>query len=187
MNGDPFSFCFKLPSEGLALQSVALFGGVPELRFRYSYKVPTITEEDVASAVRLSNENARPEFFYGGFPIHHPFSGRWSKLYYPRWLEDTSLGDLLARADWEMKCLTIGVKSDPSKTVFCSWAKKSNLTGLRSRLDFRCESLLESGRVYLSCESVTTAESEDELYFVEEPKMRIDDMCSKSYSCRICH
>ena len=42
---DGFTFRFTLPSDGLALRSVAIVDDVPEIRFDASHKVPTITEE----------------------------------------------------------------------------------------------------------------------------------------------
>ena len=62
-----YAFRFTLPPDGLAVRSVAIVNGVPEIRFGASHKVPTITEEDVAIALRLALEGNRPEFFLLGF------------------------------------------------------------------------------------------------------------------------
>jgi len=66
---DELVFRFKLPADGLALRSMALVKGVPELHFDISPKVPTITEQDVATAIRLASENKRPEFFLHSCPF----------------------------------------------------------------------------------------------------------------------
>ena len=73
---DGFTFHYKLSSDGLALRSVAIVDEVPELRFDALHKVPTITEEDVAIALRLASDGIRPEFSYISIPLWHPFSGR---------------------------------------------------------------------------------------------------------------
>ena len=72
-DGEVFiTFNFKLPETGLALHSVRLIDGVPELYFTASRNVPTILEEDVATVFRLVSENKRPEFYYIFFPPTHP-------------------------------------------------------------------------------------------------------------------
>jgi len=146
---------------------------VPELRFDASPKVPTITEEDFAAAARLATENRRPEFCYIAIPPNHPFYGRQYEHYSPQWLRETSLGNVLSEADWKMKCLSIGARSDESKTKFWAWNKTSQLEGLGTKLDFPHER--PKGSIYLSCKSVKVQKSENELVFVEEPKMRIVD------------
>ena len=134
---DELVFRFEVPAEGLSLRSVALVKGVPELRFSISPKVPTITEQDVATAIRLAAENKRPEFFYITVPFDHPFYGRQYKYYSPRWLRNTGIGDLLSEADWKMKCLCVGARSDESKSRFWAWQETSQFDGrLASQLDF---------------------------------------------------
>ena len=177
---DEVAFRFKLPSDGLALRAVAIVDNTPELRFGASPKVPTITEEDVAAAVRLAMENRRPEFYYYGFPSTHPFYGRQYKHYSPQWLRKTSLGDLLSEVDWMMKCLYVGTKSDETKASFFSWPKTSQLDGLATAIDFPTDK--PCGSVIMSCESVKVQESDNELMFLDEPKMRIDSQSSLVYS-----
>ena len=65
-----FAFHFTLPPDGLALRSVAIVDDVPEIRFDASHKVPTVTEEDVAIALRLASEGNRPArifLYYNSF------------------------------------------------------------------------------------------------------------------------
>ena len=170
---DGIAFRFKLPATGLALRSVAVVDGVAELRFDASPKVPTITEEDVATAFRLASESKRPEFFYIAIPPWHPFFGRQFKYYSPTWLRGTSVGELLAEADWNMKCLHVGVQSNETKSKFWSWQKKSNLEGLATSLDFPKDN--PPGSVMMSCESAKVRQNENEMFFPEEPKMKIVD------------
>ena len=182
---DGLAFRFKLPREDLSLRAVDIIDGVPKFRFTAALKVPTITEEDVATCVRLCLDNKRPEFFYTDFPLGHPFhdNGRLFKQYQPNYLRDTSLGKLLAEVDWIMKCLHVGVRSDEKKETFQSWAKDSNLEGLATRVDFFED--LPSASVIMTVKSVDVDRSDDELFFTGEPKMRIDcvvDGRNSSYS-----
>ena len=174
------AFHFKLPASGLALRSVAIVDGVAELRFDASPKVPTITEEDIATAFRLAVEGKRPEFFFILIPPWHPFFGRQFKRYSPAWLRGTSVGELLAEADWNMKCLHVGAQSNETKSTFWSWQKKSHLDGLATRLDFPEDN--PSGSVMMSCKSATVQKSENEMIFSEEPKMTIVDDSSSLYT-----
>ena len=134
---DGFTFRFTLPSDGLALRSVAIVDDVPEIRFDASHKVPTITEEDVAIALRLASEGNRPEFFFIWADLDHPFYGRQFNQYKPQWLRGTSVGKLLFDADWSMKCLCIGARSNDEKSVFWGWQQTSQLEGLATMFDFR--------------------------------------------------
>ena len=182
MENEGYEFRFRLPKDGLALRSVALVEGVPEIRFSASPKVPTITEEDFAIACRLASEERRPEFFYIKIPFDHPFFGRQYKHYSPDWLRGTSVGELLAEADWTMKCLHIGARSNESKTAFWSWAKTSQLQGLATWPDFPRDSESCGGSIIMSCESVKVQKGDDFLLFVEEPKMKIEDQTNSLYS-----
>ncbi len=183
MEDEGCKFCFKLPKDGLALRSVAIVEGVPELRFDASPKVPTITEEDAAIACRLASEEKRPEFFYIGIPFGHPFFGRQYKNYRPDWLRGTSVGELLSESDWAMKCLHIGARSNESKTAFMSWSKTSQLQGLATWPDFPSgEDNPSVGSVIMSCESVKVQKGDDFLQFLEEPKMKIEDQTNPLYS-----
>lgn len=176
-----FKFLFDLSEDGLALHSAALVDGVPELRFKASPKVPTISEQDVATIFRLVKEDKRPGFFYTGLPLDNPLShSRLFTLYDPQWLRWTDIGKLLADVDWLMKCLHIGAKSNEDKTIFQAWEKSSQLTG---KLSTR-EHFPEDGRgpTIMSCDSATVEKSEDEIVFPEEPKMKITDGCSSLYS-----
>ena len=130
-----YAFRFKLPSDGLSLRSVAIVDGAPELRFAASPKVPTISEEDMAVAIRLAAEGKRPEFFYIGIPFG-PFSGRRYKRYIPQWLRGTSFGESLADADWNMKCLGLGARAKDHESPFSAWQETSNLDNLATHLDF---------------------------------------------------
>ena len=177
-----YEFHFQLPKEGLALRSVAIVDGVPELFFTASPKVPTITEEDVAIACRLASEERRPEFFYITIPPGHPFFGRQYKRYCPQWLRGTSVGELLSRADWCMKCLHIGTRSNESKSEFWSWSKTSQLEGLAAWPDFPTNAKPSGGSIIMSCESVRVQKEEDSLVFLDEPKMKIDDQINSLYS-----
>ena len=164
----------------MALRSVAVIDGIAELRFDASPKVPTITEEDVATAFRLASEEKRPEFVYIPIPPWHPFYGRQFKHYSPTWLRGTSLGELLSEADWNMKCLHVGAQSNKTKSAFWSWQKKSKLEGLATRLDFPEDN--PPGSVFMSCESAKVEKNENEIAFPEEPKMRIVDDSSSLYT-----
>ena len=172
-------FHFVLP-DGLALRSARIVDGVPELCFEASPKVPTLQEEDVATAFRLASENKRPEFFYLSFPPTHPLhQSRWFMLYSPKWLRWTKIGRLLADTDWNMKCLHVGARTNEDKTVFKSWPASSNLNGLATRLDFPEDGV---GSIKMHCDFARVQKNENEIFFPEEPKMKIVDMNSSSYS-----
>ena len=173
-----YAFRFKLPSDGLALRSVAVVDGAPELRFAASPKVPTISEEDMAVAIRLAAEGKRPEFFYAGIPFGLPFFGRLYKLYVPQWLRGTSVGNLLADADWSMKCLHVGARAKDHESSFSAWQETSNLENLATCLDFPQEKPESS--LYLSCKYAKIAKTEDELVFPEEPVMQISRVDGRS-------
>ena len=174
-----FNFCF--PDDGLALRAVRMIDGVPELLFEAKPKVPTITEEDVATIFRLVAEGKRPCFYYTGLPITNPLhASRLFMLYDPQWLRWTSVGKLLADVDWIMKCMHVGTKSNEDKTVFEAWDKESKLSGpIGTRMDFPKDGC---GPTIMSCESATAEKDENELRFPVEPKMKITDGCSSLYS-----
>ncbi len=183
-DGVSFRFHFSMGAN-LALRSVDFKNGVPRFHFEPAQNVPVLTEEDVAVIVKLCLENKRPGFFYEGFHPLHPFSkmGRLFKGYSPRWLRGTSVGELLAEADWSMKCIHVGVKSDKEKKNFSAWSETSNLRGLRTREDFPED--CPGTTIIMRCESVDVDKQNDELYFVAEPKMRIDckwEECNLEYS-----
>ena len=177
---DGFAFHFTLPPDGLALRSVAIVDGVPEIRFDASHKVPTVTEEDVAIALRLASEGNRPEFFFIPIPFGHPFYGRQFNQYKPQWLRETSVGNLLFDADWSMKCLGVGARSNDEKSEFWGWQKTSQLEGLATVLNFPSDT--PSGSIIMSCESAKVQNDENEMVFPEEPKMKIVDDTSSLYS-----
>ena len=174
-----FNFCF--PDDGLALRAVRMIDGVPELLFEAKPKVPTITEEDVATIFRLVAEGKRPCFYYTNLPITNPLhASRLFMLYDPQWLRWTSVGKLLADVDWIMKCMHVGTKSNEDKTVFEAWDKESKLSGpIGTRMDFPKDGC---GPTIMSCESATAEKDENELRFPVEPKMKITDGCSSLYS-----
>ena len=180
------SFHFKFPKQGLSLRSVAIKeDGLPELQFDAANcrDLPTLTEEDVATVARVVMEGKRPEFFYTPFTLpSHPFfnSGRKYKHYSPQWLRGTSVGDLLSEADWLMKCLHVGTRSNEEKTEFCSWQETSKLEGLAVHMDFPREN--PGGSVLMSCKPIEIEENKNTILFVGEPKMTITDAGSYSYS-----
>ena len=176
---DGFAFRFRFPDHGLALHAVSIDDGVPSLHFNPSLNVPNITEEDVAVCARLSQEKNRPEFFYIPLPNWHPFYGRNYKHYRPGYLRGTSVGEVLAEADWLMKCLNAGVRSDETKTNFCSWEERSQLRGLATSECFSAESA--GGSVIMSCKYVEVLKSDDKVVF-ENPKMTINASHQPSYS-----
>ena len=175
-----FAFHFTLPPDGLALRSVAIVDDVPEIRFDASHKVPTITEEDVAIALRLALEGNRPEFFFIPIPFGHPFYGRQFNQYKPQWLRETSVGKLLFDADWNMKCLSVGARSNDEKSVFWGWQKTSQLEDVATMLDFPQDKPF--GSIIMSCESAKVQKDENEMVFPEEPKMRIVHDSNSLYS-----
>ena len=176
---DGLAFRFDLPDE-LSLIAADVIDGVPKLRFVPSLHVPAITEEDVAVCVRLSQEKTRPEFYYSNFPYNHPFYGRHYKDYRPSYLRGTSVGELLAEADWEMKCLNAGVKSDKTKAKFMPWSENSQLDGLATSEHFSVTPSYGVG-VYMTCESVEVEKSKEEILF-GDPKMAIQVSNSIPYS-----
>ena len=183
-DGVAFMFHFSRAAT-LSLVAVDIKDGTPKLRFAPAQNVPALSEEDVAIIIKLCLEGKRPGFFYEGFHPFHPFygSGRLFKGYRPRYLRGTSIGKTLAEADWAMKCLHVGVRSDKEKKHFWSWNKTSNLTGLRTREDF--DENLPGASIIMKCDSVDVMEEPDELCFVGQPKMRIDcvrDGCNSDYS-----
>ncbi len=175
-----YAFHFRFPKEGLTLRSVRITNGVPELVFAPARNVPTLQEDEVATVFRLVHENERPCFFYFQFPPFHPLQGRWYKHYSPEWLRGNSVGKQLADADWNMKCLQVGARSDEEKTVFQSWAFSSKLDGIASGLDFLSDA--KSGSIIMSCDHVKVQMNEDEIIFPEDPKIIITDKTSKLYS-----
>ena len=177
---DGFAFCFTLPPDGLALRSVAIVDDVPEMRFDASPKVPTITEEDVAIALRLASEGSRPEFIFIPIPFGHPLYGRQFNQYKPQWLRGTSVGKLLFDADWNMKCLGVGARSNDEKSTFRGWQTKSQLKDLATALDFPKDN--PPGSIIMSCESAKVQKDENEMVFSEEPKMKIVDASNSLYS-----
>ena len=176
------SFHFKLPKKGLALRAVALDDGLPKFIFdaANSPDLPTITEEDVATVARLVKENKRPEFFYIAFPPGHPYFRRQYKQYSPQWMRGTSIGDLLSEADWKMKCLSIGARTNESKTKFWSWQNTSNMEDLATSLDFPTDKL--NGSIKMSCKSVKVQKNSNNMIFVDEPKMKINDETNLCYT-----
>ena len=181
MDNNGIVFQFKFPTKGLSLRSVSI-EDVPTLTFDASNPshLPTLTEEDVAVVARLVTEGKRPEFYYIGFPPLHPFFGRQYKAYRPQWLRGTSVGDLQSEADWTMKCLGIGARSNDDKTEFWGWEKTSKLTGLATAMDFFEEKL--NGSIIMSCKSVEVEKTDKSLTFVGEPAMTIKSDLSPSYT-----
>ena len=178
-------FSFKFPNDqGLSLRSVLIEDDCPKLVFDAAnpQHCPSITQQDVAIVMRLVEENTRPDFYFISIPPWHPFHGRQYKSYHPPWLRNTSVGDLLSEADWSMKCLHIGAKSDKNKEKFCAWQETSKLEDLATRLDFSKDK--PPGSIIMSCKSVDheVSKRKNKLTFVTEPKMAITDQASSSYS-----
>ena len=184
--GKAISFHFNFGKAPLSLRSVAIEDdGLPKLVFDAATcrNLPTLTEEDVATVARLVTEGKRPEFFYVQCDNpHHPFFdyGRLYKYYSPQWLRGTSVGDLLSEADWSMKCLHVGTRSNPSKTEFRSWQETSKLENLAVHMDFPHGDTI--GPVLMTCDNAKYEESENEIFFLGEPKMRITDRSNPMYS-----
>ena len=176
-----FVFHLNLP-EGLGLRGVGIVDGKPEFRFSASPNTPTISEEDVAAALRLAYEGERPEFFYIGILPGHPFFGRQFKQYKPQWLRGTPFGETLSEADWKMKCLHIGARSNEEKTEFWAWQKTSKLDGLATRFDFRNTRPKTGGSIIMSCNLVKVQKGVNEMLFEGEPRMRINDETNMRYS-----
>ena len=182
------AFHFKLPKEGLALSRILMLAGCIKLVFRSACKVPTLTEQLVAAVMRLVYvDKKRPEFYYIPIPPGHPYHGRQYMQYEPQWLRGTPLGDILAEADWKMKCLHVGVRSDDLKQKFEAWSNKSELTGLATWMDFPPDECPTGRSIIMSCESARVHETETELLFVDDPKMKIVDQSNKLYSEYITH
>ena len=178
-------FRYKLP-DGLALRSANVTADDIELGFEASPRVPTLEDEDIATAFRLASEKKRPEFFYIDFPPGHPFRGyRNFHLFSPTWLRWTKVGKLLADADWNMKCLDVGARSNEERTVFKSWPASSNLKGLRTHWDFENTSDAKVGTIKMYCDYATVLKGENEIVFPEEPKMKIVRTVNKHYSTYI--
>ena len=184
--GKGISFHHNFGKAPVSLRSVAIEDdGLPKLVFDTATcrNLPTLTEEDVATVARLVTEGKRPGFFYRGCDNpHHPFFdyGRLYKYYSPQWLGGTSVGDLLSEADWSMKCLHVGTRSNPSKTEFRSWQETSKLENLAVHMDFPHGDTI--GCVLMSCDNVKYEESENEIFFLGEPKMRITDRSKPMYT-----
>ena len=186
--GEGVAFHYKLPKEGLALHSVLLVSHCVTLVFRAALKVPTLTEQLVAAVMRLVYmDKTRPEFYYIPIPYGHHLHGRQYKQYKPQWLRGTPLGDILAEADWKMKCLHVGARSDESKEKFEAWNNKSQLTGLATWMDFPPDEHPSGASIIMSCESAKVHETETELVFAGEPKMKIVDQTNTTYSNYITH
>ena len=176
------AFLYKLPEVGFALRSVKIKDGVPEITFEAVPKVPTLTEEDFATAFRCASEGTRPGFAYISFHPLHPLRSRWYTEYQPAWLRWTGVGELLADADWNMKCLHVGVRTDEGKKVYKSWQKSSKLVGLGTKIDFPTDPESTNHSIWMSCEGAELKEYENEILFPSEPKIQIKDGSRPSYS-----
>ncbi len=175
-----FVFHSKLPN-GLAMRSVGIVNDVPEIRFGAAQNVPTIQEEDIATIFRLVSEKKRPEFYYISFPPTHPMHQcRYFNHYHPAWLRGTGVGELIADADWKMKCLSIGARTSEEKSVFKSWSSESQLENLATKIDFPIDK--SRGQIIMSCEYVKVQKGNNEILFPEEPKMKITADSSIAYS-----
>ena len=181
---DGCSLRYTLPEDGLdlALKSVSISDGIPKVSFIASLKVCTITEEDFATVCRLVSEGKRPEFYFYGFPAGHPFAGRQYNGYRPTWLRGTSVGNLLFKADWKMKCLHVGARTDENGSSFYSWKSSSNLQGLATWPDFPKDAKPIGHSIIMSCESVKVCREDDSLEFLEDPIVTITDQSNSLYS-----
>ena len=81
-----------------------------------------------------------------------------------------------------MKCLSIGARSNDDKTQFWGWQKTSKLEGLATSMDFPSLGEAAGGSIIMSCKSVEVEETDDDLIFVGEPKMAIQNQTSPTYS-----
>ncbi|XP_062505264.1 uncharacterized protein LOC134181976 [Corticium candelabrum] len=177
------SFQFSLP-EGLALRGCRFEDNVPVLLFTSCPKMPTIMEEDLAVVLRtVYCDDTYPSFFFHTVTNpYHPFLGNWLKTFSPNWIRGTGLGELLFEADWIMKCLMAGVRSNKEMTKYAAWEKTSNLDDFASKLDFFPDDNPTLPAVYMSCCLLEVYETDNELWFPKEPKIRIDDHSCKAYS-----
>ena len=180
---DGFAFQFEIPKEDLSLQAVCIEDDAPVLLFEVAKKVPTISESDVATCIRLSLDHERPGFFYKRFLPNHPLAGagRHYKYYKPDYLRRTSIGETLANLDWQMKCLNIGVRGDKERGIFRSWAATSNLEGLASWESFPQDST-EPSSVFMTCKEVCIYDDGSKLVFAKDPKIAIDEQHNPGYS-----
>ncbi len=181
---DGLAFRFEMPKKDLSLRGIRIEDGVPTLLFSVAKKVPTIIEEEVAMCIRLSQENKRPEFSYNKFLPDHPLAktGRHFKQYKPLCTRRTSIGETLAEIDWQMKCLTVGVRSDKHKEKFWSWTETSNVNGLASHEEFERDPSKHGDSVYMKCKGVSVCEDSNQILFEGEPEMAIDCEMYPAYS-----
>ena len=179
---DGFAFQFEPPPQGRTLRSVAIVNGAPELRFDRSEHTPSLTEEDVAAICRLAAEGMRPKFSFVAFHAFHPYYGRQYKKYDPPWLKDIALGDLLFEVDWKMKCLNVGLQTDESKSVFFSRKMTSKTKGLATFQEIDEPVNGESSSIFLSCREVPVVKCDNELVFINNPKLSIDSKSRPNYS-----
>lgn len=108
------------------------------------------------------------------------YKRRFFKYYSPAWLQQTAVGELLAEADWDMKCLSLGAKTNEDKTVFKSRSQSTQLKNLAAAVDFPSEEVASS--IIMSCDLAKVQKDDNEIKFLEEPKIVITDGCSSLYS-----
>ena len=176
-------YAFRLCPKARVLRSAELVNGVPVLHFEepLTTAVQGLSEEDLAVTCRLASEGARPEFVFIAFPPNHLFYGRQYMKCEPEWIEGTSVYKTLFGADWAMKGLHIGMRSNEERTRFWDWGETTCLEGrLATRLDFPQSK--SSGSVMMSCEHVKLRRRETKLEFVGEPKLHINDETSPLYT-----
>ena len=104
------------------------------------------------------------------------------KEYDPPLLKDTAIGDLFFEVDLKMKCLNVGLQTDESKSVFFSRKMTSKTKGLATFQEFDEPDNGESGSIFLSCREVPVVKYDNELVFINDPKLSIDSKSRPNYS-----
>ena len=171
---DGLAFQFDLSRQDLSLKAVSISQeGIPSLHFTAAAnKVPTITEEDVATCIQLSLDHKRPELFYN----RHLSS---TLCFKPPSLRHTSIGELFVEVFWNMKCLNVNI--DMIKD-YNRQKKMSRQSGVLQLEKFSIGNQTNS-RLLMTCQSIEVSKIDhNKLAFVAEPKMDIE---SSSYGSHI--
>ena len=136
---------------------MAIVDDVPEIRFDASHKVPTVTEEDVAIALRLALEGNRPEFFFITIPFGHPFYGRQFNQYKPQLASRNIAWKLAIRCRLDHEMLERRRPEVMTRNRnFRAGKRQASWKGLATALDFPKDN--PPGSIIMSCESAKSAE-----------------------------
>ncbi|XP_062522426.1 uncharacterized protein LOC134197169 [Corticium candelabrum] len=171
-----------LPKKGQSFRGVAIetVNGkdCPVLLFEPTTdKIRTPTTRDVAVALRLADENTRPKFEFITIAEPHPFAGRHYNRYSPSWIKGTRFGNILYKADVEMKILKHRMRKDGDRFV------SSDLVypGLKGPQQFPYL-YAGSSPIYLTCRSVNVSKTSRYCLFMGKPEMRITLDSNPRYS-----